>query len=340
MGRPQIAVIGSHRFPGGTSTAVAEELGVLCSLGDVCFYQADVKMLRANPINAALFQSLRKHDIPIKDAKDVISADIAIIHNPSVFKFEHELTFRVLAREVFVVMHENPVNAFNKPNFDFPRILQMLHAASITPHFVIAPISGVSRALIEKAGLPYELSRSDWFNIWSGQMTAPTQAPRNRRGRHSRPGVEKWPRPWLLDKCFPADAENHILGAPPGLGEKLGPRANTYLYDFGSMRVPKFLGLIDFMIYFHSEAWRESFGRTVAEAIAAGKLVITHPYMEATFGKACIYADPDEVDAIVSHFVANPASYAEQVETGQQILMTRNSPETFLREWGQTLTAA
>jgi hypothetical protein len=43
------------------------------------------------------------------------------------------------------------------------------------------------------------------------------------------------------------------------------------------MPVERFLEEIDFFVYFTHPLWRESFGRVIAEAIAAGKLVITDP---------------------------------------------------------------
>ena len=340
MSKPKIAIVGSHNFPGGTSTAIAEELSVLVQMGDVSFYNADVKMLRNNPINQTLFRSLREHGVPIKRATGIISADIAIVHNPALFKFEDELPFRVLSRKVFVIMHENPINAFSRPNFNYQKTLGLLHRATVTPEFLLAPISGVSRMLIQQSGVRYNVAETDWFNIWSRDDIEPTRNPQDRRGRHSRPGLGKWPNVIDFAKCFPTHAENHILGATSTMMSNSWANSNTHLYDFGSMQVPKFLEKIDFMVYFHSDALRESFGRTIVEAISAGKVVITHPYMEQTFGDACVYASADEVDQIVAHYIANSDLYVDKVKQSQKTLRDNYSPQAFLREWGGKLAAA
>ena len=61
-----------------------------------------------------------------------------------------------------------------------------------------------------------------------------------------------------------------------------------------------FLSGIDFFVYFTNPNWRESFGRVIAEAIAAGKLVITDPGTAATFGDAVVASDGADVDGIIA----------------------------------------
>ena len=77
---------------------------------------------------------------------------------------------------------------------------------------------------------------------------------------------------------FPARAERCVLlGADGFLDDpEWVPRHWTAL-RFGEMDVASFLGEIDFFVYFTNPMWRESFGRVIVEAIAAGKLVITDP---------------------------------------------------------------
>jgi len=326
MLRLRLAIVGSLRFPGGTSTAIADELPVLESLGDVVFYDADVKMLRQCPKNDALVRSLRLHQVPVAPASGIVAADVVIVHNPALFKYEDSLDLRLVGRRVFVVMHENPVTAFCSPTYQCERVLGMLRAASVTPGFFLAPISRVSRQSIANAGLSFPVTQTDWRNVWSGEFRAPVQRPLDRRGRHSRPGPEKWPKPDDLDLCFPRHAVNHILGAPPWLTEATNTAPSTFHYPFGSMDVGGFLERVDFFVYFHSEGWRESFGRCIAEAIAAGKLVITHPYLEQTFGKGCVYATPAEVDRIIAFYLDRPAEYVAKVGRAQRDLARNNGP--------------
>lgn len=340
MRKPRIAIISSLNFPGGTATAIAEELAVLSKLGEIFFYSADVKMLRRHPINQTLFHALRRHGATIESASGIISADVVLVHNPALFKFEDKLDFRILAKKVFIIMHENPVNAFRDPTYLYDKVLNMLHSATVTPEFVVAPISGVNRSLIVEAGIQFPVLERDWFNIWSEGCSEPNRRPQDRRGRHSRPGIEKWSKLNDFQKCFPAHAENHILGASPSMIKTQSVGGNTHLYNFGSMLVPKFLELFDFYVYFHSDAWRESFGRCIAEAISAGKFVITHKYLEQTFGKSCVYCSTDEIDGVISHYIDHPGQYVKKVKGAQRNLRTKYGPEAFIESWGDVLAAA
>jgi hypothetical protein len=95
------------------------------------------------------------------------------------------------------------------------------------------------------------------------------------------------------------------------------------------MAVPDFLRLFDFMVYFTAPTWTESFGRVIAEAVAAGKVVIAGPEAKAVFGDAVVEAKPTEVDAIIARMVARPEDFAAQVRSGQAAL-SQWGPAAFL----------
>ena len=86
------------------------------------------------------------------------------------------------------------------------------------------------------------------------------------------------------------------------------------------MAVDAFLAGIDFFVYFTHPFWRESFGRSIAEAIAAGKLVITDPVTATSFGSGVISNDGRGVDAIVAAHVAEPGRYRSAVRRAQASL--------------------
>jgi len=96
--------------------------------------------------------------------------------------------------------------------------------------------------------------------------------------------------------------------------------SNWELLDFGTEPVDAFLRTIDFFVYFTHPFWQESFGRVIAEAIAAGKVVITSHATAATFGDAVIAANPEDVDEIIARFIAKPALYTSQVKRSQTAL--------------------
>jgi glycosyltransferase involved in cell wall biosynthesis len=120
---------------------------------------------------------------------------------------------------------------------------------------------------------------------------------------------------------FPAHAERcAILG---GDGYLLDPQpafAHWELLRFGEVAVADFLSGIDFFVYFTNPLWRESFGRVIVEAIAAGKVVITDPGTAATFGEAVVASDGEDVDRIIRGFIADPRSYVGFVEAAQERL--------------------
>ena len=167
----------------------------------------------------------------------------------------------------------------------------------------------------------------DWFNICDFDVAPPTHQPRDRRGRHSRAGYEKFPTLTDMDDCFPASAaSNLILGADIFLAEKLH-RPHWQMVPFRGMNVADFFEQIDFHVYFTTATWRESFGRVLAEALAAGKLVISDPATASVYKGGVVGASPGEVDALISRFIHSPLSYREQVLRGQIALHAFSSDQ-------------
>jgi glycosyltransferase involved in cell wall biosynthesis len=129
---------------------------------------------------------------------------------------------------------------------------------------------------------------------------------------------------------FPPEAEACIILGGDNL--LLDPAQIPEHWDvrrFGATPVAAFLREIDFFVYFTNPLWRESFGRVVAEAIAAGKVVITDPATAANFRGAVIASDGGDVDRIVAELVRAPARYAEAVGRAQAVL-GRFGPHEFV----------
>jgi hypothetical protein len=74
----------------------------------------------------------------------------------------------------------------------------------------------------------------------------------------------------------------------------------------------------------------------VAEAIAAGKVVICEKYLARTFGKACITVEPDEIDRTIGEYLDQPAKYVDQV-TRSQNYIRRFTREKFESNWSALL---
>ena len=111
------------------------------------------------------------------------------------------------------------------------------------------------------------------------------------------------------------------------------------LYRFREIPVGQFLSQIDFFVYFTNERWRESFGRVIAEAVAAGKLVLTDPDTASTFGKGVIGTTPQAASAHIADYIAKPLRYQRDV-TDAQAGLARFSASAFRRAATDTLRHA
>jgi hypothetical protein len=142
-----------------------------------------------------------------------------------------------------------------------------------------------------------------------------------------------------LLQCFPPHAQcNIILGADALIGQP-SSQAHWEMIPFRGLPVAQFFEKIDFMIYFTAPTFRESFGRVMAEAVAAGKIAISDPQTARIFGGAVRPAQPEDVDGIIASYIADPESYTRDVRAAQNKL-SAFSPEAFARQIGPVLTGA
>ncbi len=334
----KIAVVLDPRFPGGTASAVAQELPCLKQLGRIEIHGITSGMFKDKPVNPTLKAAIEKTRLDLIWDAPVISADLIILHNPAFLKFDKALNSRLVAQNLIVVTHENFTTPGGGPGFDVGGCLERIEEASLCAGRYLAPVSDYNRKTVtdwlDDQG-DWELTPENWHNICDFDLIAPTATPKDRRGRHSRPGFEKFPSASVMDLIFPIHAEhNAILGADGLSGGKSD--AHLTLYNFRTRQVADFLSEIDFFVYFTNPAWRESFGRVIAEATAAGKLVITDPDTAQNFGDGIIGATPDEVNPLIARLINDPDTYVQTVQFAQETL-TNFGPENFIDMASRTL---
>ena len=334
MATPHIAYLIDPRFPGGTSSAVAAELKVVSTFARVSVHGLSTKMFNGDEAAPVLQDALDELGLKIVWDARVISADTVIFHNPSCLKFQDDIDTTILARQLVVVTHENFVRPSGAESFDVETCLSQLLRNAFVVSAALAPLSEWNRESIrlwEQAHRRLDgwtVLDFDWFNICDFNITAPSSEITDRRGRLSRPGFEKFPSTEVLTACFPPYANaNVILGADVLMDDPQTP-AHWTLLPFRGVSSARFFEMIDFMIYYISPLWRESFGRVMAEGIAAGKIVISDPDTAKSFAGAVIGAKPEDVNGIVSSYLANPAKYQSDVLAAQATL-SRFSPEQF-----------
>ncbi len=336
--KPSIAYVLDPRFPGGTSTAVAAELEVVTDLGQVTVHALSTSMFKGDVISPHLQNTLTRLNLsPIWDAPH-IAADIVILHNPSCLRFQQNLDVRIITPHLVVVAHENFLRPGGAEAFDVATCLDMVDKAAFAAKRTLAPISAWNRKTINDWQIAlgsldrWSVLDVNWFNICDFPLLDPVEVPKDRRGRHSRPGFEKFPQQSIMEQCFPAHAESNILlGADAFVGDPQVP-AHWVLHPFRSLSVDAYFELIDFMIYFTAPTFRESYGRVLAEAVAAGKVVISDHDTASAFGGAVLGADPGEVDEIIQNYIANPKTYRADIRKAQEKL-SRFSPASFARKF-------
>lgn len=324
--RPRIAYVIDPRFPGGTSSAVARELRAVAPHARVEVHAIASSMFPGRPVAPALVAALDDLGLPLREGSASIAAERVILHNPSFLRFDTRLPARILADELIVVTHENFLRPGGHETHDVQRCLTLIDGASLALRKVLAPISPHNRETVtgwlarHPAHAHWEILEVDWFNICDFPLLPPTPAPRDRRGRHSRPGFEKFPALGDLDLCFPRHAEANVILGADLLTDAARTRPHWQAFPFDGIDLADYFARIDFMVYFTASTFRESFGRVLAEGIAAGKVVISDPAAAQVFGDAVIAAGPADVDGIIASFVADPARYAAQVRLAQRRL--------------------
>jgi hypothetical protein len=218
------------RFSGGTSAAVAAELRAISREGRVSVHAIRSEMFGTQPVSPQNEAALADLGLSLIWDAPEIAADLVVLHNPLFLKRDRVLATRIIARHLVVVTHENLLRPGGDEGFDADHCLGVIDRASMVLRKSLAPISAHNRTTVtawlaaqHRPG--WSILAQDWFNICDLAILEPTDAPKDRRGRHSRPGFEKFPGPEHMDLCFPKHAlSNTILGADTFLKAEL-PRA-------------------------------------------------------------------------------------------------------------------
>jgi hypothetical protein len=342
---PQIALVTDPRFPGGTSAAVAQELLLLHRFAPVRFAGLDTSMFRGETPAPTLQAALAECGLSLDWAPPVVTAETVVVHNPACLKFDGALKTRLVARRLVVVTHENFLRPDGSEGFDVASCLNAIDRASFAVERWIAPVSSWNRRTIETWAARNRLPRGwailghDWHNICDFPLGGANPSPRDRRGRLSRPGPEKFPPLAVLDANFPRHAEANVILGGDLFATEARSRPHWTIWNFGSRTAADLFDEIDFLVFFTAEQSRESFGRALAEGIAAGKVVISDPETASTFRGGVIGARPEEVDSIIARLVADPRAYLRQVSTAQSAL-SAFSADAFLQAQGPVLLGA
>lgn len=333
--RHRLAMVIDPRFPGGTSSAVADEIRALSGAVDLEVVALETAMFKGRHTHPAIEAALEDAGLVLQWSPAVVRADTIVIHNPSCLRFNKGIAARLSCAQAVVVTHENFLRPNGSESYDVAACLDLIEVALVAGRRCLAPVSTYNRETVEhwltSHGRHWTTAKENWLSILDLAVTPPNRTPRDRRGRHSRPGLEKFPSLPTLQEHFPSHAERCVILGADSLMTSGDPAPPHWeLRRFGACPVKTFLAEIDFFVYFTNPNWRESFGRVIAEAIAAGKLVITDPGTAASFGPAVVASEGGDVDAIIRGFCAEPQRYVRFVEAAQAEL-ARFRPSTVVQ---------
>jgi hypothetical protein len=334
-----ILLVADCRFPGGTSSALAQELRALAPTGvRVGLAHVPVAKFRSDhPLHPALLDAWRSGLAERVDVDQAIAAEVVVAHNPYGFTHRPFPPMAMRTAKRILVVHQTPLNGRGRLNYDPWTVARHLREG-LGDAAVWAPISALCRQNMADAGLPVPVLREDWRNIvvaddWRHPRTRPLR-PTITLGRHSRPELDKWPPTrHQLFAVYPPDDENvrvRLLGADERVEALVGgwPRG-WEVFRFDEIAPRDFLQTIDFFVYFHHPRWVETFGRCTAEAIASGAVAVLPPYMRRNFGDAAVYCTADEAIATVRRIHADPDLYAELSRRGGEIITRDYGPERY-----------
>ena len=334
-----IVVLGDFSFPGGTSTSVAEELVAGAAAGyRIALVQLKGPALKyPHPFHPRIRACIDDGRVDLVDPDQTVAGRLLLAHHPSLFTHRLLQTLHVSAERKLLVVWHPPLDGAGAPAYDWASIDRNARAL-LGEDLVWAPVGPLVRAQFETIDDSPRLSTDDWHSVIDPDSWLVDRSrfvdPRPVIGRHSRPDPLKWPDSRELTLAtYPDDPRFvvRVLGGGPFLRTLLGsyPR-NWQVYGFNTIPAERFLGMIDFFVYFHHSHWVEAFGRAIIEALASGAMAVLAPQFEALFGDAAVYAEAHEAPDLVQCYRASPKRFAEQIERGRSAVRARFSHDAHI----------
>lgn len=337
LGTFDVAFMTDFRFPGGTTSLTLKEIEVASQSGlRVGFIHAESPLNGPNhPVSPKLFEMQLQGKVEQIGLQDTATLNLLVIRHPSVTTFLDQTTTNLKVRKSTLVVNNPPVlKGGTGMVFDLPTSISNIdrlfnHRTTVTAE------SGVTRKLCETLVPVDRLSSATWPGLVSlGELVEPDFQLKPTVGRHSRDHALKWPSTSVAFKAayVSSSFQTKILGGTAELTNKHGQDVieGITVYEFGELEVPEFLSSIDFWVYFHDDKLTESFGMSIAEALAAGKIVILPKYLQSSFGDAAIYVTPEDVESVVQGLWNNPEKYSQQSERARLYVRQNFSNDAFL----------
>ncbi len=341
-----VVVVGDLRFPGGTSSCIAQEIRALAAHGyQVALVHVPAAIIRQKRAPHGDIQACIEERLAVlEDTDQPLNARLLVLHNPYVFTETPNPRPQIHATAKVLVAHQPVLDSNGIPYYDAHRVNSVcedLFGGGI----VWAPISPTSRTNLEQAQLPFPILDEDWTNLidfsrWQADRSKPVGS-NPVIGRHSRPDWQKWPadRETIL-QIHPDQptVDVRLLGVADNLRKIVGEfPQNWQTFAFNEVNPADFVRTIDFFVYYHHPDWVEGFGRCIAEALAAGAVVILPPLFQPIFREAALYREPHEVLPTVHEYYKDWSRYQLQSGLGRAFIKEACGTDTYLARIGRLL---
>ena len=337
MTQLDLLYIADLRFPGGTTTALINDLRAASqtglTVGVMAIHSSTLSQRR--PPNANLIRCMRELGVPLVPPKEPITTPLALIYHPSILNTLPPRKLDITAETVGVVAHHPLTNAKGEPQFQYDK-LRRLTEHLFGRSLVVLPVGPKVRDTFNSAGFESHMHDTDWSNLisleeWSAKKPR-NKVARLRIGRHTRPDWLKWPSAEVAELVYPAAPvfEYSMLGVDDRIRSAFPlwpPHWNGL--PFRTNGVQDYLHGLDVYSYYHNPEWIEAFGYNILEALACGLPTILAPDFEPIFGDAALYASPETAADLYHKLHADPALRKAKGRRARAFVKSRHSYEAF-----------
>ena len=306
--RYDVVIVSDLRFPGGTATAVAEEIAANAAAG----YRTGLVQVCSplftwrRTINPRIRRLIDAGLADLIPADTAAAAPLLEVFGPQVFTHVPSQRLRVEAETGLLVTTHPYLDGAGKLQYDWRQVDDTL-ATFLGARPTWAPVGPLVRQQLAALRDGPVLHPADWVGIinpfdWAIDR-AETAHSRAVIGRHSRPHFLKWPASREEVFCaYPnhAGRDVRILGGGAFLEDIVGGYPENWrVNEFGTTAPMRFLKEIGIFVYFTHKDWVEAFGYAIVEAMAAGAIPVLEPQFATLFGDDAIIAELSEVQDIV-----------------------------------------
>lgn len=314
------------RLPGGTTSSIAEEVRAQSEAGisTAMIHIAGSVTNYPNGWSSHIRKVVGLPGVRLCTPHTPLRAKVLVVRHPTVLFSTRTSLANIHADHIVVVANHAAIDAAGTQHYDVAatdaKVREVFGKAPIW-----SPIGPVVRGTILQQTREIPLREVDWFNVFNfpGQIQERTGFVEDKPviGRHSRPQPGKWPNTGQdILAAYPAsvDYQVRVLGGAQIAQKLLGyvPQ-NWEVIPFGGEDPVEFLQRIDFWVYMHHPDLKEAFGRAAMESLAAGCVAVMPPYMEELFGDAALYAEPQQVRALIDEYAADREKFLAQSRRAQ-----------------------